>query len=201
MNLEGLQNIPLSQRIIVAVLGLVVIVGGFIYFVYIPKNAEIEMLQGEVARLTQEVQRNENKVKRLDELKKAYVLLKQQLEHQMEQLPPEAEVPVLLKQISELGIRMGLDIHLWKPVAQRASPTGLYTEVPVDVQVSGGYHSVAMFFDRISRLRRIVNVTDLDMANPKIEKGRVMIQINFQAVAFALLPGGEKTPPDSQGKV
>ena len=56
--------------------------------------------------------------------------------------------------------------------------------------MAGGYHSVAMFFDLISKLQRIVNVIDIKMANDKFERNRVLIQTTFKAVAFAILPGG-----------
>lgn len=192
LDLESLKNVPYYQKITLAVLLLVILVGGFIYFVYIPKNNEIEGLKAQIAQLDQEIRVKQAKVQRLETLRQEHALLKQQLAQQMEQLPPEAEVPALLKQISELGTRIGLDFKLWKPGAQKPSPTGLYTEVPVDVEVAGGYHTVAMFFDRIGRLQRIVNVVDIKMANAKMERDRVIIQTTFRAIAFALLPGGSQ---------
>jgi type IV pilus assembly protein PilO len=70
----------------------------------------------------------------------------------------------------------------------------------VDVEVAGGYHSVAMFFDRISKLRRIVNVVDIKMGSAKIDRNRVVIQTTFKAVAFALLPGGVPAQPPQKKK-
>jgi type IV pilus assembly protein PilO len=189
-NLEALKNIPYYQKIVMALLLIFIVAGGFIYFIYIPKNNQIEALKTRIANLSQEIKVNEARVQRLEALKQENALLQQQLAQQMEQLPPEAEVPALLKQVSELGTRIGLDFKLWKPSGQKPGPNGLYTEIPVDVEVAGGYHSVAMFFDRISKLRRIVNVVDIKMTNAKIERNKVVIQTTFKAVAFALIPGG-----------
>ncbi len=200
LDLEAFKNIPYYQKIVIAALLLMILVGGFIYFIYIPKNNQIETYKSQIASLSQEIKVNEAKVQRLDALKQEHALLQQQLAQQMEQLPPEAEVPALLKQVSELGIRIGLDFKLWKPSGQKPNTSGLYTEIPVDVEVAGGYHSVAMFFDRISKLRRIVNVVDIKMGSAKIDRNRVVIQTTFKAIAFALLPGGVPAQPPQKKK-
>jgi type IV pilus assembly protein PilO len=57
--------------------------------------------------------------------------------------------------------------------------------MPVNVEVTGGYHTAAIFFDRVNRLPRIINVSDLKMGSPQIEKGRVVTQTVFDLVAFA----------------
>jgi type IV pilus assembly protein PilO len=55
----------------------------------------------------------------------------------------------------------------------------------VNVEVTGGYHTAALFFDRINGLPRIVTVSNLKMGSPKTEKGRVVTQTVFDLVAYA----------------
>jgi type IV pilus assembly protein PilO len=88
-----------------------------------------------------------------------------------------------------------LDFKLWRPSERRPGASGLYTEIPVDVEVAGGYHAVASFFDRIGKLPRIVNVSGLKMTNPKVDKSRLMIQTTFRATAFAAMDAGAQPPP------
>ena len=57
--------------------------------------------------------------------------------------------------------------------------------MPVDVEMSGGYHILALFFDRISKLPRIINVSKIKMGGGKPERGRVLIQTTFVLTAFA----------------
>jgi type IV pilus assembly protein PilO len=38
-----------------------------------------------------------------------------------------------------------------------------YAEIPVSIKVTGGYHNVAMFFDNVARLYRIVNIENIQM--------------------------------------
>jgi type IV pilus assembly protein PilO len=98
---------------------------------------------------------------------------------------------MLLKQLSDLGIRLGLDIKLWKPGNQADDPSRLFVRMPVSVEVAGGYHTAAMFFDRINKLPRIINVSDLRMGSSRIEQDRVVIQTLFELTAFV-------APPDAK---
>jgi type IV pilus assembly protein PilO len=69
-------------------------------------------------------------------------------------------------------------------------PSGLYIRIPVNIEVAGGYHSLALFFDRISQLSRIVNVSNIRMTSPKTNKDKIIIQTSFSATAFASGEGG-----------
>jgi type IV pilus assembly protein PilO len=201
LNLDSLKALPTYQKALMAAIVLIAILGTFVWFVYIPKNAEIAALEQQIAQINNEIAVNQAKARRLEELKRENTELARQLALLKEQLPAESEVASLLKQVSDLGTKTGLDFKLWKPTDRRPSPSGLYTEIPVEVEVAGGYHAVAAFFDRIGKLSRIVNVSSLKMSNVKLEKSRLMIQTTFRATAFAALvpaaaPPSGPTPPE-----
>lgn len=185
MNLEALRAIPLVQKAGLLVMIIVGLVGGFYYFVAEPKAAEIAGLQGAIGTLDSEIQTLTIKVKHLDELIAANQQLEVELAKKKERLPPEEEAVMLLKQVSDLGVRLGLDIKLWKPSARTEDPSKLFVRMPVNVEVVGGYHTAALFFDRINALPRIVTVSGLKMGAPKFEKGRVVTQTVFDLVAYA----------------
>lgn len=185
MNLEALRAIPLVQKVGLLLLILAGLVGGFYYVVAEPKAAEIEGLQGAIGTLDSEIQTLTIKVKHLDELIAASKQLEVELAKKKERLPPEEEAVMLLKQVSDLGVRLGLDIKLWKPSARTEDPSKLFVRMPVNVEVVGGYHTAALFFDRINALPRIVTVSGLKMGAPKMEKGRVVTQTVFDLVAYA----------------
>jgi len=161
------------------------IIVGFYYYVAEPKSAEIAGLQGAIGTLDSEIQTLTIKVKHLDELIAASKQLEIELAKKKERLPPEEEAVMLLKQVSDLGVRLGLDVKLWKPSAKSEDPSKLFVRMPVNVEVSGGYHTAALFFDRINTLPRIVTVSGLKMGAPKFEKGRVVTQTVFDLVAYA----------------
>ncbi|MCE3222803.1 MAG: putative Type pilus biosis protein PilO [Nitrospira sp.] len=185
MSLDGLRSIPTGQK--VALLGLLVaaILVGFYFYVVDPKSAELATVQGQVAQLDAEIQNLTLKVKHLDELVAANKQLEIELAAKKERLPPEEEAVMLLKQVSDLGLRLGLDVRLWKPGAQAEDPSKLFIRMPINVEVAGGYHTAAIFFDRISKLSRIVTVQDVRIGAPRVDQGRVVTQTVFDLVAYA----------------
>ena len=194
ISLDSLRSIPTGQK--VALLGLLVagILVGFYFYVVDPKTIELEAVQGQVAQLDTEIQNLTLKVKHLDELVAANKQLEIELAAKKERLPPEEEAVMLLKQVSDLGLRLGLDVKLWKPGTQAEDPSKLFIRMPINVEVAGGYHTAAIFFDRISKLSRIVTVQDVRIGTPRVEQGRVVTQTVFDLVAYAA-PVEKKAPP------
>lgn len=164
------------------------LVGGLVtaFYLYVaePKQQELAVLQESIGKLDAEIQTLSIKVQHLDELIAANKQLEIELAKKKEQLPPEEEAVMLLKQISDLGVRLGLDVKLWKPGAQSEDPSKLFVRMPVSVEVAGGYHTAGIFFDRINKLPRIINVSDLKMGAARVDQGRVMIQTAFELTAF-----------------
>jgi type IV pilus assembly protein PilO len=185
LSLDVLRSIPLVQKVGLLLMILAGIIVGFYYYVAEPKSAEIAGLQGAIGALDGEIQTLTIKVKHLDELIAASKQLEIELAKKKERLPPEEEAVMLLKQVSDLGIRLGLDIKLWKPSPKSEDASKLFVRMPVNVEVSGGYHTAALFFDRINALPRIVTVSGVKMGAPKFEKGRVVTQTVFDLVAYA----------------
>ena len=185
LNLDGLRNVPLAQKVALLVLLLGGIIAGFYFYIAEPALANIAALDTENAQLESEVQKLTLKVKHLDELVAANKQLEIELAKKKERLPPEEEAIMLLKQVSDLGVRLGLDIKLWKPGAQTEDPSKLFVKMPVNVEVSGVYHTAALFFDRINRLPRIITVSGLKIGSPKLDQGRIVSQTTFDLIAYA----------------
>lgn len=185
LNLDGLRNVPLAQKIALLVLLLGGIIAGFYFYIAEPALANIEALDTENAQLEGEIQKLTLKVKHLDELVAANKQLEIELAKKKERLPPEEEAIMLLKQVSDLGVRLGLDIKLWKPGPQTEDPSKLFVKMPVNVEVSGVYHTAALFFDRINRLPRIITVSGLKIGSPKVDQGRIVSQTTFDLIAYA----------------
>src|SRR5574342_138292 len=185
LNLEALRTVPLMQKVALLALMIAGILALFYYYVVEPKSGEIAALQADIGKLDANIQTLTIKVKHLDELIAANKQLEIELAKKKERLPPEEEAVMLLKQVSDLAIRLGLDVKLWKPSAKSEDPSKLFVRMPVNVEVTGGYHTAALFFDRINAMPRIVTVSGLKMGAPKVEKGRFVTQTVFDLVAYA----------------
>jgi len=185
INLDSLRNIPAAQKAALLFLLVGGIVAGFYFYIAEPKTENIAALQAENSKLDGEIQALTIKVKHLDELIAANKQLEIELAKKQERLPPEEEAIMLLKQVSDLGVRLGLDIRLWKPSQPAPDPSNLFVKMPVNVEVAGAYHTATLFFDRINKLPRIVTVSGIKMGSPKVEPGRVVSQTTFELVAYA----------------
>lgn len=185
LNLDMLRSVPAPQKAALLLLLIGGIIAGFYFYIAEPKSANIVALEAENSKLESEIQTLTIKVKHLDELVAANKQLEIELAKKKERLPPEEEAIMLLKQVSDLGVRLGLDIRLWKPGQQTEDASKLFVKMPVNVEVAGVYHTAALFFDRINRLPRIITVSGLKMGSPKLEQGRAISQTTFDLIAYA----------------
>jgi type IV pilus assembly protein PilO len=195
-SMAAFKTVPMVQKVGLLAMVLIGIAVLFYYYIENPQQEVLTQLTAEIARLDQDIQVNIAKTRSLEDLKRVNAELEQQLAKNQEQLPPEDEAATLLKQISDLGIRIGLNFKLWKPGVRAEDSSKLFVRMPVDVEMSGGYHTLALFFDRISKLPRIINVSKIKMGGGKTERGRVSIQTTFELTAFA----SPKTAPAPPGK-
>ena len=185
VNLDALRNVPATQKAALLFLLVGGIIAGFYFYIAEPKSEIIAVLEAENSKLEGEIQTLTIKVKHLDELVAANKQLEIELAKKKERLPPEEEAIMLLKQVSDLGVRLGLDIKLWKPGAPTEDASKLFIKMPVNVEVAGVYHTAALFFDRINRLPRIITVSGIKIGSPKVDEGRIVSQTTFDLVAYA----------------
>jgi type IV pilus assembly protein PilO len=200
--LDKIQKIPAKTRAIVffSLVGVLLVL--FIWKVHIPKTTEIKNLDNEIAGLQAKIQENEAKIRKLDELRAEVKSLQERLKVLTEQLPPESEVSGLLRQIQGLVNQSGLSLKLWRPDSRRTHPSGLYEEIPISLTLSGGYHNVALFFDRVSKLTRIVNMLNVKMGSPKpVRGGGMEIGITCTAMTFAAVEKKIEKAPKAAKKV
>jgi len=183
---DKLQKIPTKTRAIAffSLIGVVAVL--FIWQVHIPKTAEIRNLEAEITQQQAKIRENDAKIKKLDQLRAEVKSLQERLKILTEQLPPESEVSGLLRQIQGLVNKAGLSLKLWKPDRRRQHASGMYEEIPITLKLTGGYHNVAMFFDSVSKLTRIVNMLNVKMDQPKLGRsGTMEINIDCTAMTFA----------------
>src|SRR2546426_2291584 len=198
-DLAAFKAVPLQQKVAMLVLALVGIVVGFYFYVEEPLQAKITSLKSDIAKLDTEINTNKIKIAKLEDLKQLNAELQRQLSKNQEYLPPEEEAVTLLKQLSDLGTRIGLDLKLWRPGARAEDSSKLFVRLPVDVEMSGGYHTFALFFYRISKLPPIINVNKNKIGGGKEKRGRLSVQTAFQIPAFAS-PAASTPPPPGGAK-
>ncbi len=192
ISFEFLRTIPIVQKVLFLILLMVGIPAIFYYTIWDEKNTAIQALEGEIAKQDTDIQALTVKAKHLEELIAANKQLELALVKKKESLPPEEEAIQLLKQLSDMGVRLGLEIRLWRPGTRSEDASKLFVRLPFNIELAGGYHTAAIFFDRINNLPRIVSVSGVKMGQPKLEQDRVVIQTTFDLTAFVAPPEPDK---------
>lgn len=166
---------PKTQRIVLGVIALAA--AGYVYFgtsflpfSYPVRKAKIAQLEQEHEKLAAEVEKARRVVGDLARLEAEYERLHDQWLSAQELLPEEKEMPELLRQVTMAGSRAGIEFALFQPGAQVAKE--FHTEYPINVTVRGNYHQVGSFLGRLSNMDRIVNVSSLELGQPKESKSK-----------------------------
>jgi type IV pilus assembly protein PilO len=102
---------------------------------------------------------------KLAEIERQLASLKQQLEIERRIVPDEKEVDGFMKMMDAEAMKSGIELRRY--TAKPVSTKDFYTEVPFEMELDGPYYSMLDFFDRVGKLERIVNVSDLLVANTK----------------------------------
>jgi type IV pilus assembly protein PilO len=135
------------------------LLAGFWYQYLTPIQTDIEAKTAKVGELQQIVAKNEARQKELEKIKKEALELQDKLETLKAVLPLEKETDQIFRAVQLQASASGLKVSR---VAPRATVDhDVYTEYPIDLDVTGTYHNVGAFLDRIRQLPRIVNINGL----------------------------------------
>jgi type IV pilus assembly protein PilO len=176
--------IPLAPRIKLAiVVGIVLLPLVVFYFTYYQQKAEkFQSLTQQKVSLIQEIKEVKHKASDLAKFEKEMQEAENMFLEMAALLPKEKEIPKLLKDISALGQNVGLDFLTFKPLAD--IPKDFYAEIPVTINVRGPYHNMGSFFDQVSKLERIVSVSNVKMSSPKKEGGEMLLNSDCKLVTY-----------------
>jgi type IV pilus assembly protein PilO len=194
MNLKiniNIKGLPGYIRIILAVLPAVIISALVLFLVIMPKHQEIKALETKISAQENEIAKDQAKAAKLPELTFENERLRKRLEELKQQLPEEKEVSTLLKQVSDLCIRAGLKVALWRPEQRKVHSSGIVYEIPVKIDLLGSYHNLGFFYSSLTKLNRIVNLSSITLSDPKPERGSAVLKISFKATTFSAVPEAE----------
>ena len=188
--LENLENLEPSRKIAIAIGVPLLVLFGYYFLVVSPRLMRTEQLSTHIEEMQQERDKKKFEAEQMPERQKEVDALDKQLKFALTRLPDEKEIPELLSAVSNLGKDSGLDILVFrqKPEAYQE----FYAEVPVEMQVRGSYHQVAVFLDQVGKLDRIVNVSDLSMKEPKVVDDAIIVQAGAQVTTFRFLSEAER---------
>ena len=175
LSMDSILKLSTPKKVLILVAILCVIAGLYLYAFFLPRQDELKVAKGELSKLTKELNESRAIARDLQKFKEQVEKLNEELKNALTQLPNEKEIPEILKTISSLGKESNLEFTLFRPKPEE--PQQFYAKVPIELVVLGSYHNIGIFFDKVSKLPRIINVVDFNMTRAKDIKGKSETEI------------------------
>jgi Tfp pilus assembly protein PilO len=169
---------------------------GFWTFYVSDMQADIDTRRARLTTARAEVARGVATARRLPEFQAQVTELEQQLDSLRAVLPEQKDVAEILRRVEGLAIQSNLKIQRFTPQPPRQD--AMYMALPIKLQAEGTYHDLAMFFDRISKFHRIINVSDILIKAMPDQQPNATIVAECTATTFVLQE--KPAPPAKPGK-
>jgi type IV pilus assembly protein PilO len=178
--------------------------GVFFYYYEMPVRAEIAGRQAQLQTLRVDITKGLTTAKKLPEFRAQVTDLEGKLANLKAILPEEKDAADLLNRMQTVAVQSNMIIKGFKP-----SPTvtkQLHAEWPITLELDGTYHNLAIFFDRVGKFTRIVNISGLDVKGKDKPDPNSTITATCVATTFVLLdkptpakPGAKPAAPPTKG--
>lgn len=190
--IERFSKLPNPYRLAIAPMVAVLIVAAYVYLSFLPTRQELEVLRAEALEHQRKLNEVRSVAANLPKFEEELENLENELTRALRRLPDSKELPVLLTDITTLGKNAGLEFTAFRP--QSESVKNFYAEVPIEIEFTGRFHDIAAFFDEISRLPRIVNVSELKMTILQATPLDTILRAKGRAITFRFVDatGGKK---------
>jgi type IV pilus assembly protein PilO len=168
--LDSISKLSTSKKVILLLVVLGALTAVYYLLFYSSNRETLDQLTNELNQEKQKLSKSMAIYRDLQKFEEQVEKLNRELQVVRTQLPDEKEIPELLKNISSLGKESNLEFTLFRPKPEEPQPH--YSKVPIELNTIGSYHNTGIFFDRVSKLPRIINVVDFNMTRAKEVKGK-----------------------------
>jgi type IV pilus assembly protein PilO len=202
VNFDTILKLPQKQKIALLVAVILIMVGLYIYLSVMPSLSALNERQEELAKKQKELFELKKIVADLPRFEKELQQIEAQFKEALTLLPNTREIPSLLTNISNLARDCGLEILLFQPKPEVME--NFYAQIPVEMKILGKYHALGVFFDRVSKLPRIVNILDITMdkktAQSKSGADPGILNASFKAVTYKFVEVKQDSDKKQKGK-
>ena len=173
---------PLPGRLLIWIIVFLAVLYASFHFNLRDMHAQWTAAEAEELTLKEEFEKKVNEAANLEAYRAQIVEMDESFEALLKQLPQDTEVPGLLEDISTKGLDSGLTFNTidLKP----ENPQEFYIELPISINVTGGYHDFGSFVSGIAGLPRIVTLHDFEIDPMKNEGGQGMLEMTIIAKTY-----------------
>jgi type IV pilus assembly protein PilO len=164
--------------------------GIFYYYYEMPVRADMTGRETQLVSLRADITKGLTTAKKLPEFRAQVTDLEGRLANLKAILPEEKDAADLLNRMQTVAAQSNMTIKGFKPAPTVTKQ--LHAEWPITLELEGTYHNLAIFFDRVGKFTRIVNISGLDVKGRDRSSGNTTITATCVATTFVLL---EKPAP------
>jgi len=177
------------------------------YFVNLGNMEDLRRAEAEQKTLWQTFDDKQRKAANLEAYRQQLAEIERTFGAMLRQLPGKTEVPSLLVDISQTGLAAGLQEHLFQPGSE--TQRDFYAELPIKIQLSGGYHEFGQFVSGIAALPRIVTLHDIEITRGSNQRATTRgrepapndeLTLSLTAKTYRYLEEGEADATNADGK-
>jgi type IV pilus assembly protein PilO len=159
--------------------------GAFYYYYEMPAHEDMKGRQTQLTALRADITKGLATAKKLPEFKSQVSELESRLDSLKAVLPEAKDAADLLNRMQTVASQSNLTIKSFKPGATVTKQ--LHAEWPINLELDGTYHNLAIFFDRVGKFTRIVNISGLDVKGKERPNPNSTITASCVATTFVLL--------------
>ena len=167
---DSILKLPAPKKVLILVIILCAMAGLYLWRFFLPSQEELNGARRALSKLENELNNSKAIARDLQKYNEQVARLNEELRSALTQLPNEKEIPEILKTISNLGKESNLEFTLIRPRPEQRQQ--FFANVPIELVALGNYHNVGIFFDKVGKLPRIINVVDFNLTKAKDIKGK-----------------------------
>jgi type IV pilus assembly protein PilO len=191
--LNAVNKMPLGQKVGV-VAGFVILLSAANWYFFIdPMQTQIRVRQNSLRALEDELIQKQSIANNLAQFRHEKEILERRLAQALTELPNESNIDDLIRSLSEIGTKSGLTINSIDPQPEQRQ--SFYAAIPIVMAVTGNYHEIGVFLDSLSKLARIVNVTNIKMGGARVTSEKLVVNAQYVATTFRFLPPEQAAQP------
>lgn len=163
-----------------------------------PQQKKIDQREADLKKLQGQIQEGRAAKQKLPQFRKEVEDLELELKDLRKILPARRNTDQLLRYVRTLADQRDFDLRVFKP--NRPSDQEFYREWPIQVDLSGAYHPLALFFDQVANLQRLVNVENLKIEAQGKQSDNRTLKATFVAKTFVYNDEAELSTDDAAAK-
>ncbi len=168
-------------------------------FYFKPQNAKLKELRAERIKVEQEVQNLKQKEKELNRIIADIAEMTAKLKTLEVNIPQRKETADILRQIQQLAYDSRLDVLRFAPGNEINKD--FYAEWPIPIQVSGNYHNLGTFFDKLSKFNRVFTIDNFTIKTLTRQTDLSTITANWTAKTYFFQETPEAAAPAKKQQV